>query len=107
MDQRLQERLNRWHDQIEAIRPIEGKFLELDASEKAFLAKLVLSQEGKSMAEKEARALASTDWKVFKQGLAKAKSDYLHERRLLELKAKAYDAEHLSTKLEVDGMKRG
>jgi hypothetical protein len=96
MDKRLEERLSRWLTQIEEVHAKELAWRKLDASEKSLLAELTLKAEGKSHAERETRALASQSWK-----------DFSHAKRLLELKAKAYDAEHVTYKIENEAVKRG
>jgi hypothetical protein len=107
MDKRLEERLSRWLTQIEEVHAKELAWRKLDASEKSLLAELTLKAEGKSHAERETRALASQSWKDFSQGLAIAESEFNHAKRLLELKAKAYDAEHVTYKIENEAVKRG
>lgn len=50
--------------------------------------------------EKQSRSYANDDWRDFKKGLAQAKTRFNHERRMLEMYAKAFDAEYLTIKLE-------
>lgn len=106
MDPRLEERLRRWHDQLEVLKGIEETFMDLQASEKPFYSELFLKAEGKSIAEREANVYASDEWKTFSVGLAKAHSSYNHERRTLELKIKAFDAEYLGAKHEADAIRK-
>lgn len=70
-------------------------------------AQLFLKADGKNVAEKEAQVYASQDWIDFSRGLAEAQSKYNHERRRYELRIKAYDAEHLTMKVEAPVIKRG
>ncbi len=107
MDSRLEERLRRWLDQIDAVHAVELAWLQCDASYKPLLAELTLKAEGKSMTERESKALCSDEWKAFTKGHAESQSAFNHSKRLLELKAKAYDAEHVTYKIENEGMKRG
>ena len=100
MDPRLVDRLEKWNEQIRDLETVERDFLLLDGSEKATYSELFLKAEGKSIAEKEAKAYADPVWKDFKLGLAEAKTRYNRAMRELRLKEKAYDAAHLSVKNE-------
>lgn len=106
MDSRLEERLRKWHEQLEKVQKCERVCFELEASEKSFFSELFLHAEGKSIAEREARAYTQDEWIKFAKGLAQAKSDYNHERRLLELKQKSFESEYLTYKLEHDAVRR-
>lgn len=106
VDKVLHEKLKKWHSQIEKIKPIEARYLSLEGQEKVFLAKLITLIDGKSYAERESKALASDDWKDFKEGLAAAKAEYLDAKRVLELKIKAYEAEYITFKVEAEAIKR-
>jgi len=106
MDSRLDERLNALADQIDLLREVETAFLLLEASKKPLYSQLFLKAEGKNVAEKEANAYNSKDWRDFAAGLVEAESAFNHERRRYELKLKAYDAEHLSLKTETPVIKR-
>ncbi len=106
MDTRLEERLNSLADQIERLRLVEAKFLLLDAHRKPMYSQLYLKADGKNVAEKEANAYHSKDWRDFVAGLVNAESDYNNERRRYELQLKAYDAEHLTLKTEAPVIKR-
>ncbi len=106
MDQRLEARLKKWHQQIDKLAELELNYLNLDASEKAFFAALFLKQEGKSIAEREYKVYALPEWAAFKDGLVIAKSGYNKERRVLELKMKAYEAEYITMKVEYDAIKK-
>lgn len=102
MDTRLKERLDKWHAAIEELHLIEGKYLELDASEKAFFSTLFIKTQGKSVAEREHQTYASHEWKEFQAGLVHAKLEFNKAIRLLELKKQAFQAEYLTFKLEGD-----
>lgn len=106
MDQRLHERLTKWHVQIGKVRDADAVYLELEASEKSFYSELFLAAEGKSIAEKEAKAYACQEWKNYSAGLAQARSRFNHEKRILDLHQKAFDAEYLTYKIEADGVRK-
>jgi hypothetical protein len=107
MDEQLEKRLRLWLEQIEVLKGVELECFHLEASEKSFFAELFLQQEGKTASEREHRAFACEDWKGFKRGLAEAKSRMNHERRILELRQKAYEATYLTYKLESDAINKG
>jgi hypothetical protein len=106
MDKTLHDKLTGWHKQIETLRPLELQYLQLEGQEKALLARLTIAADGRSHAEREAKALASEDWAKFQHGLAVAKAQYLDARRILDLKVKAYEAEYLTFKVEAEAIKR-
>lgn len=106
MDARLNERLEKIADQIELMREVEAVFLELEANRKALYSSLFLAADGKNIAEKEASAYDSKEWRDFAKGHAVAESNFNHERRRYELLLKAYDAEHLTLKTEVPVIRR-
>jgi hypothetical protein len=84
---------------------VESLFFQLEASEKTFYASLYLQQEG-TIPEKEAKVFASKEWSDFKKGLSDQKSVYLREKRLLELKMKAYEAEYQTYKVESEAIRK-
>ncbi len=100
MDSRLEERLERIQSALERLRESEKIFLTLEANRKAMFSQLFLKAQGKSVAEKEANAYASADWINFMTAHVDAESDFNSDRRLYELRLKAYDAEHLTLKTE-------
>lgn len=106
MDSRLNDRLEKLADQIDKLREVERVFLELDANRKPLYSQLFLHAEGKNIAEREALAYNSRDWRDFTAGLVEAESAFNHERRRYELQLKAYDAEHLTLKTEVPVIRR-
>ena len=106
MDSRLDAQLRKIDEHIKRLFLVEHQFLELDGNKKSLLAALTIQAEGKSHAEKEAKALASEDWKDFVQGHAMKEAEFNRERRRYELLLKAYDAEHLSFKTETQAIKR-
>lgn len=94
----LQEAIRNWQEQIEKLRDIELTYFQLDGSEKSQFAALYLNSEGKTVAEREAQAHNSKDWKEFKQGLAKANADYNYEMRYSQVLQKLVDAAYLKEK---------
>lgn len=106
MDRRLEERLEKLSDQIDKLRKVEAVFLELEATKKPLYSQLFLKADGKSVADREAFAYSSDDWRDFAAGLVEAESAFNHERRRYELQLKAYDAEHLTLKTETPIIKR-
>jgi hypothetical protein len=106
MDSRLFDRLKKIEDSIDALRVAEKAYLSLEANRKAMLAQLTLKAVGKSHAERETIALASEEWRDFIGGHVEAESNFNHERRMYELRLKAYDAEHLTLKTEAPVIKR-
>lgn len=106
MDDRLYKRLEKIEESIDNLREVEKQFLTLEANKKALYSELFLRAEGKNVAEKEATAYSSKAWRDFSAGLVAAESDFNHERRMYELRLKAYDAEHLTLKTETPVIKR-
>lgn len=106
MDSQLEERLRKWHEQIEILQHVEEDLLTLEASEDSFFSDLVLHSEASSVAMKEHEAYANEKWKVFSRGLAVAKSQYNYQKRLLELKMKTYEAQYLTFKIENEAMRK-
>lgn len=106
MDKRLLERLQKVDRQIKKLLEIEEKFLYLDAHKKVLFSELFRKSEGKNVAEKEANAYSSQDWKDFILGLAKAEAEFNLERRNYELRLKAFDSEYITYKIEERAVKR-
>lgn len=106
MDDRLYKRLEKIESSIEDLREAERAFLELEANRKVLYSQLFLKAEGKNVAEREAAAYASDDWIKFMAGHVEAESAFNHERRMYELRLKAYDAEHLTFKNEAPVIRR-
>lgn len=106
MDDRLYKRLEKIEESIDRLKKVEGEFLYLDAHKKVLFSQLFMKADGKNNAEKEAAALSSQDWIDFVEGLVKAETNFNHERRMYELRLKAYDAEHLTLKTETPVIKR-
>lgn len=100
MDARLYKRLKRIEEHLETLWITEKEFLYLDAHKKVLFAELYRSVDGKSVADKEAAAYASDDWRDFIRGLSEKEAQYNAEKRRYELLIKAYDAEHLTLKTE-------
>ncbi len=105
MDSNLRKRLDRLEEQHEKLIPIIQRLKELEHAEKPLWAKLYLGTKG-TVAEREAQVYASDDWINFSKALHDAKSDFINEMRFFEIRQKAYDAEHLSLKVEVPVIKR-
>lgn len=106
MDPRLHARLEKIETSIGALRIAEKEFLTLEAHKKVLFSRLFLDSQGKNVAEKEALAYVSNNWRDFTKGLVEAESNFNNERRMYELRLKAYDAEHLTLKTEVPAIKR-
>lgn len=106
MDVQLKRTLHAWHDQIEKLRQVEEKYLQIAASEKTMYSQLFLKAEGKTVADKEASVYTSKDWVDFARGFAAAKVEYNFCRRELDLKQKAFDAAYLSCKQEHEAIKK-
>lgn len=106
MDPQVKQALKSWHNQIDKLRAIEEKYFHLEASEKSFYSSLFLVSKGKTVADKEAGVYSSLEWKQFVDGLAAARSEYLYEKRQLELRIKAFDAAYLSSKQEHDAIRK-
>lgn len=106
MDDRLFKRLEKIESSIELLRDAEHTFLTLEANRKVLAAQLYLKAEGKNVAEKEANAYATLDWRNFAAAHVDAETNFNRERRMYELRLKAYDAEHLTFKNEAPVIKR-
>jgi hypothetical protein len=106
MDDRLYKRLEKIEASLESMRKAEKIFLQLDAHKKVLAAAMYLKADGKTVNEKEAQVYASKDWLNFINSHVEAESLFNHERRLYELRLKAYDAEHLTLKTEAPVIKR-
>jgi hypothetical protein len=106
MDAALKDRLLKIGEQIDKLRVVEKEFLYLEAHKKVMFSGLYLAAEGKNVAEKEANAYASQDWVNFIDGHAEKEAAYNYERRMYELRLKAYDAAHLTLKTETPAISR-
>lgn len=106
MDSRLQERLSKWHDQINSVSGAEKLFLSLEAEEKPLWSQLFLNAVGKNVSEREALAYTHSDWRDFQGGLVEAKVAYNREKRILDLKQSAFTAEYLAAKTEAEAIQR-
>ena len=106
MDSRLSNRLRSWEQHIDVLAVVEADCLKLEANEKSLYSKLFLDAEGKNVATKEALAYSNQDWINFKAGLAEATVKKLRERRVLEIKAKAYESEYLTYKIEAEAIRK-
>ncbi len=106
MDKRLQERLTIWHNWIDKLSVSEKTFLSLESQEDAMYSALFLKAPGKGVAEKEAHAYSHPDWREFQDGLVEAKVQYNRDKRELELKQAAFNAEYLESKTSNEAIKR-
>lgn len=106
MDDRLYKRLEKIEESIDNLRKAEREFLQLEAHRKVLAAQLFITAPGKNVAEREAQVYASNDWINFTNGHVRAETDFNHQRRMYELRLKAYDAEHLTLKTETPVIKR-
>lgn len=107
MDSRLNERLKKWDEQVNKLSAVEEEFFELEGTEKSLEGQLFLAAEGKTIDEKRSRAYTTEDWKVFKKALAVKRAAYNKERRILDLRIKAYEAEYLTFKREMEIIHKG
>lgn len=107
IDQELQESLNSWEKQIDFVFSIEEKFFQLEATEDSLFGMLFLKTIEGSIKEKEAIVNNSSEWRNFQNVLAVKKAEYLKQKRLLEIKAKHFDACYLSFKINSERVKRG
>ena len=105
MDQRLEDRLDKWYKQVEKIKPVEEILFNLEANRDAIEGNAFRKAEGKTVQDRLAEASCSESVQNIKLGIAESKSMYNHEKRILELKIKAYEAEYLTLKLEFDAIK--
>lgn len=100
MDDRLKQRLTRLWEQNDQLKEAEALYLELEANRKPLYSQLFLHAEGKNVAEKEARAYDSKDWRDFMAGLIAAESAFNYEKRKFGILENAFFAEHSSFKLD-------
>lgn len=107
MDSRLNERLHKWDLQIEEVSKVEEEFFVLEGTEKSLEGQLFLESPGRTIDEKKSCAYDSKEWREFKKALAEKKSRYNKERRILDLRIKAYEAEYLTYKIESEIIHKG
>jgi len=106
MDSRLQERIRALEERAEELRRIEEVYLGLAGSEKSYEDELFLKARAPTIAEKRALSRANDEYKIFMTGLAKAKSAFNHAKRLYEIAIKAYDACHITYKVQESVIRR-
>lgn len=106
MDQALANRLNELWKQSDALKNAEEVFLRLDAERKPLLAQLTLKAQGKSFAEREAKALASDDWRDFIRAHVEAEARLNFEKRKYEILDRAFYAEYSSMKIDDRAIKK-
>lgn len=101
MDDRLRDRLTKLQKQSEKLFTSEYNYLQLEAHKKVLYSELFRKAAGKSVADREAAAYASDDWKDFALGLSEAQAEYNRERRSYEILLKAVDCAYLTLKMEM------
>jgi hypothetical protein len=106
MDRSLANRLNELWAQSDQLKDAEREFLTLEANRKPMLAQLTLKAEGKSFAEREAKALASEDWREFMAGHVAAESAMNHAKRKYEILDKAFYATYATMKTDDRSIKK-
>lgn len=102
MEIQLKEALSRWSSQIDKLRDVEEKYFSLEASEKAFFHTLFAKATGKTIMDRECEVYRSSEWKRFSEGLALSRAEFNYEKRVLEIKIKAFDAAYLGAKQEFE-----
>jgi|SRR3990167_73768 len=107
MDDQLDDRLRKWHAQIDVLKEVEENYFLIEANEKALEGALFLKADGKNIEERKAIAYSTEDWITYAKSLASLKAKYNNERRILELKIKAYEAEYLQFKIENETIRKG
>lgn len=107
MDNHLKDRLASIAKQIEVLAKVENDYLVLEAHSDVLYAEMFRKSSKSSVADREAEVYDSPTWINFSRGLAEAHARFNKERRNYELKMKAYDAEHLTYKVENQAIKRG
>lgn len=109
MDDKLKERLLKISNQIQSLYEAEETFLTLDAAKDHKIAKMVQEapKELTSEVSKVSWVKSQIDWYHFRVSLAQAEAEFHKQKHLLDLKFKAYDAEHLTYKVEETAIKRG
>lgn len=106
MDQSLANRLNELWKQSDQLKEAEEIYLRLEAERKPMLAQLTINAGGKSFAEREAKALASDDWRKFMAGHVAAESAMNYQRRKYAILEQAYYAEYSTFKIEDRAIKK-
>lgn len=106
MDSRLQQRLDKWHKQIQTLKEMDEMNCLLESSEKTLEGKIFLSVEGKNNDIRFAKVHTHQDWIDFQAGKAAQRARYLETKRLLEIKIKAYEAEYLTLKVQAEAIKK-
>src|SRR3990167_2245353 len=106
MDNRLDDRLRKWHAQIDILKDVEEAYFTVEANEKFIEGALFLEAEGKNIEERKAGAYSTEKWLAYARSLASLKARYNHEKRILELKAKAYESEYLTFKIENEAIRK-
>jgi len=106
IDSQLEDRLTKWHSQIDILSEVERRHLEIDCQKDLLFAAMFLKLKEGSIAEKTAQVHASSEWGSYIQNMTEAKVQWLREKRVLELKMKAYEATYLTYKIESDAIRK-
>lgn len=114
MDHGLRKQLESIEKQVDVLYAAAGIYLSLDAATDHLLAKLAsqydlaLSSPDKNISEAMVTRLAkaNVEWAKHKAAVALAEADFNKQKHLLDLKNKAYDALHLSLKIDHAVIKR-
>ena len=89
-------------DELEAS---ENVYYNLDASTKAIYSSIFNEKQG-TIAEREAQAHSDSRMTCHMTALSAARTDWNKKRRNYEITMKAYDAAHLTFKMQGDQIKR-
>lgn len=106
MDKLLADRLNLLNKQNDKLKQAEGEFLLLDAEKDSFKATLFLVSMGESVKEREAKAMASSEYSSFMKALAEKENAFHHERRRYSILENAFYAELSTFKNEMQLIKK-
>lgn len=106
IDATLERALTNIERQIESLHAVEAIYLELESSKKPLLSNLTLAAQGKSHAERLDIAQSSNDYQLLCKTTADKEAAYNRERRRYDLLLKAYDAYHLTYKIEESAIRR-
>jgi len=106
-DSRLNEKLVDWHALLERLKPLEERYLLLEAELDSMSARAFVRYDGaKTVKERECNAELDAELIRFKRHLATTRAEYLDMKRQLELKVKAFEAEYLTMKVEAEAIRK-
>lgn len=103
MDSILKDRLTKWHSQIDVLCKAEKSFFDLESSKDSLWGLLYLQTSG-TVADRQAITSNHETWKEFMTKYIDSKVEYLKQKRVLDVKIKAYEAEYGSFKREHDAV---